>query len=452
MQKLLPILLALSFLLASLLNFPDGAVASALAAVSTLVIGYFVSKLADSEDDRKFAINIFLGAVIVRVLFGTIAYSFDFWLYFAGDAETYSEYGFILCEYLKGNISVLSSENTRRFFLLSGTGWGMYYIVALVYSIVGKNPIAANMFCAVISSAAVPIIYFLSKALFNNTRVAKIASFFVAFFPGFINWSSFMMKDGLIIFLLCLTVLLAFRLQKEFKISYIFALLFTLLGIISLRFYVFPMIIIAIIGGFLIGIRSDNSVSSLVRRFILICGIGLVITYIGVFSLVQTDVDKYGSLESLNRARLDQSTRASSGYEDVDVSTTEGVISFIPIGLLYLFFAPFPWQITSLRSALTMPEMIVWWFSMPYLIKGVSYSLKYRLRNVLPVIIFTLMLTIGYAIFQGNIGTAYRQRTQVQVFYFIFIAVGWVVSLEQKENQKLTDKMKSLRLKSLFRT
>jgi 4-amino-4-deoxy-L-arabinose transferase-like glycosyltransferase len=308
------------------------------------------------------------------------------------------------------------------------------------------------MFCAVISSTTAPIIYFLSKDLFSNSRVAKIASFFVAFFPGFINWSSFMMKDGLIIFLLCLTVLLAFRLQKEFKISYIFALLLTLLGIISLRFYVFPMIIIAIIGGFLIGIRSDNSVSSLIRRLVLICGIGLVFTYIGVFTLVKTDVDKYGSLESLNRARLDQSTRASSGYEDVDVSTTEGAISFLPIGLLYLFFAPFPWQITSLRSALTMPEMIVWWVSMPFLIKGVIYCLKYRLRNVLPVIIFTLMLTIGYAIFQGNIGTAYRQRIQIQVFYFLFIAVGWVVSLEQKENQKLTDRMKRLRLKSLFRT
>jgi 4-amino-4-deoxy-L-arabinose transferase-like glycosyltransferase len=299
---------------------------------------------------------------------------------------------------------------------------------------------------------AVPIVYFLTKDLFNNNRVAKIASLFVAFFPGFINWSSFTMKDGIIIFLLCLSVLIAFRLQKEFSISYVFVLLFALLGIISLRFYVFPMIIIAIIGGFLIGVRSNNSVSSLVRRMILICGLGLVFTYIGVFSIVQTDVNKYGSLENLNRARLDQSTRASSGFEDVDVSTTEGAISFLPIGLLYLLFAPFPWQITSIRSALTMPEMIVWWFSIPFLIKGISYSLKYRLRDVLPVVIFTLMLTIGYAIFQGNIGTAYRQRTQVQVFYFIFIAVGWVVSLEQKENQKLTDRMKSLRLKSLFRT
>jgi 4-amino-4-deoxy-L-arabinose transferase-like glycosyltransferase len=311
---------------------------------------------------------------------------------------------------------------------------------------------AANMFCAIISSVAVPIVYFLTKDLFNNNRVAKIASLFVAFFPGFINWSSFTMKDGIIIFLLCLSVLIAFRLQKEFNIYHIFVLLFALFGIISLRFYVFPMIIIAIIGGFLIGVRSNNSVSSLVRRMILICGLGLVFTYIGVFSIVQTDVNKYGSLENLNRARLDQSTRASSGFEDVDVSTTEGAISFLPIGLLYLLFAPFPWQITSIRSALTMPEMIVWWFSIPFLIKGISYSLKYRLRNVLPVIIFTLMLTIGYAIFQGNIGTAYRQRTQVQVFYFIFIAVGWVVSLEQKENQKLTDRMKSLRLKSLFRT
>jgi hypothetical protein len=39
-------------------------------------------------------------------------------------------------------------------------------------------------------------------------------------------------------------------------------------------------------------------------------------------------------------------------------------------------------------------------------------------------------------VFQGNVGTAYRQRSQLLVFYFIFVAVGYVVVVEKLEERK----------------
>ena len=47
------------------------------------------------------------------------------------------------------------------------------------------------------------------------------------------------------------------------------------------------------------------------------------------------------------------------------------------------------------------------------------------------------MLTIAYSIFLGNVGTAYRQRTQIQVFLFILVGVGWTIFNEKRENKKL---------------
>ncbi len=47
-----------------------------------------------------------------------------------------------------------------------------------------------------------------------------------------------------------------------------------------------------------------------------------------------------------------------------------------------------------------------------------------------------MMLTLSYAIFQGNVGTAYRQRTQIQVFLLMFMAVGVVIRLERREDEK----------------
>jgi hypothetical protein len=46
------------------------------------------------------------------------------------------------------------------------------------------------------------------------------------------------------------------------------------------------------------------------------------------------------------------------------------------------------------------------------------------------------MLTLAYSVFQGNVGTAYRQRAQILVFYFMFVAVGFVLMKERKEDRK----------------
>ena len=84
-----------------------------------------------------------------------------------------------------------------------------------------------------------------------------------------------------------------------------------------------------------------------------------------------------------------------------------------------------------------MPEIIVWWSMMPFALFGLIYSIRHRLKPAIPVLIFSSMLTIVYALFQGNVGTAYRQRTQIQVFLFMFIAVGWVLLKEKRENVQI---------------
>src|ERR671936_1149841 len=83
--------------------------------------------------------------------------------------------------------------------------------------------------------------------------------------------------------------------------------------------------------------------------------------------------------------------------------------------------------------------MFVWWASFPLLVLGIWFTIKYRLRQALPILIFTTMLTLAYSIFQGNVGTAYRQRSQILVFYFIFVAVGAVLLKERQEDRLRRD-------------
>jgi Ca2+/Na+ antiporter len=101
-----------------------------------------------------------------------------------------------------------------------------------------------------------------------------------------------------------------------------------------------------------------------------------------------------------------------------------------------LLLAPFPWQFGSFRQMLTLPEMVVWWCAIPLLALGAWFTIKHRLREIAPIIIFTSLLTLTYSIVQGNVGTAYRQRAQLLVFYFIFVAVGFVLVREKRDNER----------------
>ncbi|HEX7176387.1 MAG TPA: hypothetical protein VF240_14075, partial [Pyrinomonadaceae bacterium] len=111
-------------------------------------------------------------------------------------------------------------------------------------------------------------------------------------------------------------------------------------------------------------------------------------------------------------------------------------ITAIPVGMIYLLFAPFPWQLVNLRQSLTLPEMLVWWGAFPFLVVGLWFTVRYRMRQALPILVFTTMLTLAYSVFQGNVGTAYRQRSQLLVFYFIFASVGLVIARETKEDKQ----------------
>ena len=109
---------------------------------------------------------------------------------------------------------------------------------------------------------------------------------------------------------------------------------------------------------------------------------------------------------------------------EVDVSTPSGV-AVPPGGMSVLLLGPFPWQLTSLRAAMAMPEVILWWFMFPSMIRGLRFLIRQRFSSSSPLVIFSITLTCAYSLVHGNVGSGFRQRTQVFVFLFIFAALGW---------------------------
>jgi len=420
-----------------ILGFPDEA-SALLVVMAASVIALFLFR--HFGEDKEFLTTLFLAALVVRLGFGLFIHVYELRAFFGGDSLTYDFLGGAIRDYWLGLIDA-KDIGYQRATMSNTPGWGIYYIVAALYVVVGKNILAAQSFCAVVGAATAPMVYFCANKIFAHKGIARTAALAVAFFPSFIIWSSQLLKDGLIIFLLVLVITMVLVLQEKINYGAIGLLIFALFGIITLRFYIFYMVAVAVAGSFLIGLSHKST--SIFRRAAVLVVIGVGLTYLGVIRNASADFERYGDLDRLQNSRLDLAQRAESGFsEDTDVSTTEGAISAMPIGFAYLMFAPFPWQATSLRQAITLPEVLLWWAMFPLMISGIIYAIRNRLRSTFPVLFFSLILTVAYSIFQGNVGTAYRQRTQIQVFLFIFIAVGWELWKEKRNDKKMERKIK----------
>lgn len=408
----------------------DAAKAVLLCSFFATIVGYYCYR---RDSDGTLLLRLFTAALLVRMLIGLAIFVFRAQDFFGGDAITYDFFGYAQMMGWGGDKYFLA--RAESFTTGLGSGWGMVYMVAAIYGVVGRNMLAVQLVNSVFGAATAVVIFLCSHHVFKNIRVARIAGMAVAFYPSLVLWSSQGLKDGPIVFFLALSILATLKLGDKFSPKYIVVLVVSLLCLLSFRFYVFYMLCVAIAGAFVIGMQTISA-KSFGRQFIAMIAVGLALTYFGITRTTNQQFEQL-NLQRVQVSRKDLARSAESGFgRDVDVSTTSGALSTIPMGLVYLLFAPFPWQIGSLRQSITVPEMVIWWASFPLLVLGLWFTVKYRLRMISPILIFTVMLTFAYSVFQGNVGTAYRQRAQLLVFYFIFVAVGFVLLQEKREERK----------------
>jgi 4-amino-4-deoxy-L-arabinose transferase-like glycosyltransferase len=414
------------------MNFPEGTVALGVVFAMT-TIG--VLTLRQFTDEKEFITRVFLIALALRLLFGAFIHIFELQVFFGGDSMTYHQFGESVANVWWDRADPLDVAIHAQ-VPTSPAGWGMSYFVGAIYFLFGVNFFAAQSICAIIGAATAPMVYFCANNIYENKNTAKFAAMAVAVFPPFVIWSAQLLKDGLIVFLLVLAMTMVLVLQTKLNYFAVLALLLSMFGIIALRFYIFYMVAVAVAGSFVLGFSATHK--SLMRNAaaLIILGIGLAV--LGIGDRASRELDTFASLERIQMSRLDLARSADTGYgEQMDVSTTTGALMTMPIGFVYLMLAPFPWHASNLRQAITIPDVLAWWAMLPFGVYGLMYTLRHRLRKAIPILIFTVLLTLSYSVFQGNVGTAYRQRTQIQVFIFVMIAVGWNLRKEQKENERL---------------
>jgi hypothetical protein len=340
------------------------------------------------------------------------SFSMTFW----GDSRTYDLFGAALAESWENGGSIQSWSRTVE----GQVNRGFIYCVAAVYYLFGRNVLLVQFLNGIIG-AFTPIVILEIGLVLYGRRVATTAMLMTAFFPQMIFWSSALYKDPMVMFCIAVNILAVFRLRGRLSPTWVAIYLVTAGALVWLRFYLFYATAAATAAGMLFSRRRGMSFA-LASQLALVAGVLLLLLYtpVGQEALTQS---RFFDLELLSNSRMDLA-RAGSGFAPTaDVSTVDGVLSVLPMGVLHLLFAPFPWTVTSLRQALALPDILLWYALVPFLIRGVV-SARNRLRETMPILVFTTALTLAYGAFLGNAGTAYRQRTQIMMFYFLFAADG----------------------------
>ena len=392
------------------------AVAFIVLAIVASPMAYFLSRRPQCG---SFLSTLFLLALMPRVTIALVIYAYDLQGFFAPDALDYDLAG----EHMRhGLVTGEFSPWAKSALSMKTPSWGMHFWVGGVYVITGRNPLVVQ-FLHSIFGALVPIIIFLiAETIYRSRMVSKRAALLSAFCPSLILWSAQMLKDPIILLALCAVIYGVLRIRTSLHPGLLFLVGGALLVLWALRFYVFYIMLAAIVMSFLLG--SAKTISTFARQALVASAVGGALGYLGV---AQQAVEQYQTwdLQTIQASRRYSAMVGQSGFAtSIDVGAEGGVLRVLPIGVAYLMLSPFPWQISNLRQAITLPEMIIWWALLPMLASGVWYSVRYRLADTSAILLFSIALLLAYAVTQSNVGTAYRQRSQILIFFILFIAVG----------------------------
>src|SRR5690349_21759221 len=137
-------------------------------AVCVLVSIPTVLILARAPEQRTFLMRLFLIAVVIRIILAMVIFVGHMEEFFGGDANTYDIFGQSLVASWHGD-----TYHTDKFVAFTQSGasaWGMLYLVAAIYEVIGKNVLAIQLLNASVGASTAVVVYYVAQTLFGNTR------------------------------------------------------------------------------------------------------------------------------------------------------------------------------------------------------------------------------------------------------------------------------------------
>ncbi len=401
----------------------------------------------ERDSDRQAIRRIYWWAFVARALAGLLAYIATEYLgmRILEDALYYEDVGYyVASQWLSGTSTsfgdLVGSPGSFAALLIATIAM-VYYLLQGVRAV----PILLVVYSAV--TAFVPVYtYRLARELGTSASAARWAAWLVAISPAFAFWSGSLHKEGLTLLLLNVSAYHILRLQSRWRPSSLMIVVSCVLALWGVRYYLAILMAAVATGGLLLPrtpeIESGRGVVAifpLVRQALIVSAfVGLVFA-VGFAERVESVLveDDKGFLVQLDANRHWLATAAQSGYlEDVRVSTPRDALAHFPLGLLYFLTVPLPWQLGSVRQNVAIPETALWLLLYPAVAVGIVRGWRVNRSGTIILLAVTGGMCVFYGLLSGNVGTAFRMRSQVWLLWAPFAAWGWEVWRERRHKTR----------------
>lgn len=372
--------------------------------------------------DRKLLIIICLIALILRICLAVFFHSYSLIEgnegFFFKDDVAYDEVGWIIAQEWKDGHFADHSLIPAAF----KPALGYFYFNAVIYYLFGHNLLLIKIFNCLLGTLTIILVYKIAKFIYDR-KVAIIASTLTCFFPNLIFWSSFNLKDTLLVFLMCLIVWESLKVKEDIK-WYRYIIIFgALFYLIIIRWYLAALLSILILVPFFFAVfKNKEKRKKYIFSFIILLALLAICTGMSRYGIFGIDIlkGKFGTL-GWYQIRMASKMSKESVFAGTTLSTPKEMIQFLPSGITHFLLGPLFWKVKRLFWPLAIGSLI-WYGLIPLVLYGILYSIKKRKIDSFPLYMVIFASIILFSILY--LGGAARQGLQIIPFSMIFAGVA----------------------------
>jgi len=290
------------------------------------------------------------------------------------------------------------------------------YLSGFVYYFFGNNIIFGKLLNLVFHIISAFLVYKITELLFEK-RIAIISLFMFLLLPSINIWSLFFLRESMIIMMLLLSLLFIIKFYKTNNFVFVIISLFFSYIYYVMREHIGILLVLIVIFLFLIKIKRSYSVIII----LLLVFVVLLLNY--------NIIDNYSPKYMIDSIIHERNFVAEEGGTSrfLDYYKTNNFIDlllYLPMGIIYFLFAPFPWNVNSTMMMLYFIDSLIFYLLFPFMIYGIYSALKTKDRLLYCILIFMFLVAIFYALIEVNVGNLVRHKIQFTSIAIIFIAKG----------------------------
>jgi hypothetical protein len=303
-------------------------------------------------------------------------------------------------------------------------------LTAIVH-VVGPSRLAANMFVALLGAATAALTTVLGSKLASH-RAGLVAGLLVAMLPSQVAWSSTTLKDPLVWALeigVVVAVVSAIQ-DARFRVP---GLSLAVVGLFALCFTRLHSAVVLGWALVIAGVWLSRKLGP--RPLLMALALAVVVPWVGGAGPGGLHLAAGAPAPSTQRSlaaegadsAIDESDAASTDVDDGTAGSalTISELAHLPEGYAVMFLEPYPWEERNDARFLLAKLDTVLWYPLVAL-GGVGAYLSLRRARVATIVVVVVAgLATMFALFEGNLGTAFRHRGELVWGVALLSGIGW---------------------------